>query len=436
MTIEELQIIEFQQLFLVILATIIFGLVCIKRRDLRPWLYGYSSMCLGVIFTRLKLINEIFDTIGTAFLGLASYLIFLAVLLDYRATFKKDKETQKIPDQMFTVFLLFSLIAFSIEFSMIFVIFISGSMLFRIFLKKKSPTYICFLIIQLVSLLSIMFSLLENFNIIGAYEFGEGIDHILFTTFLLTSVVAFAEDLILKSEKKFRRAYNRTNLFKDIFIHDVSNLLQSILSSLELMDYYRKEMKELDIEEMMDNIRQQIKKGSLLTSNVKKLSDLEIKEGKLEIIDLSENLNAAIRLIKNRFKNQNITITLERDQAEYHVKADQNLPLMLYNLLVNSIEHNTRATKKIWIIISEKKKQDKDFIKIEIIDNGMGVPDELKEIILLSSNKIDTNFSRMGLGLYLVREIIKKYHGELEIENRIKSDHSHGSNFILFIPRR
>ena len=40
----------------------------------------------------------------------------------------------------------------------------------------------------------------------------------------------------------------------------------------------------------------------------------------------------------------------------------------------------------------------------------------------------------MGLGLALVKKIIDNYNGKIWVEDRVKGDHSKGSNFVLLIP--
>lgn len=71
---------------------------------------------------------------------------------------------------------------------------------------------------------------------------------------------------------------------------------------------------------------------------------------------------------------------------------------------------------------------------MEFKDNGEGVKNTRKEKIfqrIPGKGKIDY---RMGLGLSLVKTIIENYTGEIWVEDRIKGDHTKGSNFILLIP--
>lgn len=40
----------------------------------------------------------------------------------------------------------------------------------------------------------------------------------------------------------------------------------------------------------------------------------------------------------------------------------------------------------------------------------------------------------MGIGLSLVKKIIKDYNGKIWIDDKVKNDYTKGSNFILMIP--
>jgi len=41
----------------------------------------------------------------------------------------------------------------------------------------------------------------------------------------------------------------------------------------------------------------------------------------------------------------------------------------------------------------------------------------------------------MGLGLSLVSEILDLYEGKIWVEDRVKGDHTKGSEFIFLIPK-
>lgn len=71
---------------------------------------------------------------------------------------------------------------------------------------------------------------------------------------------------------------------------------------------------------------------------------------------------------------------------------------------------------------------------MEFIDNGIGVPEDRKEIMFKRGNRELKGSKGMGIGLSLVKKIIKGYNGKIWVEDKVKGDYSQGSNFILLIP--
>ena len=75
-----------------------------------------------------------------------------------------------------------------------------------------------------------------------------------------------------------------------------------------------------------------------------------------------------------------------------------------------------------------------DFIKIEFIDNSIGIPNSMKDKVFQRAFIKDITVSGMGLGLSLVKKIIEKYNGLIWVDDKIKGDFTKGSNFIIIIP--
>jgi len=85
-----------------------------------------------------------------------------------------------------------------------------------------------------------------------------------------------SQETLKKSEKKYREAYNRAEFYKDVFAHDVNNILQGILSSIELcrMNLDLKRRKE-ELLSLYDVIEDLVKRGANLVSNVRKISSID-----------------------------------------------------------------------------------------------------------------------------------------------------------------
>ena len=101
------------------------------------------------------------------------------------------------------------------------------------------------------------------------------------------------------------------------------------------------------------------------------------------------------------------------------------------NLLENAIKFNTKNDKKLWI---SGKQINKDFIQLEIKDNGHGIPSEEWEKIFQKFYQIEEYFTGRvegaGLGLSLVKQIIESHGGKIWLESKLEE----GSKFFLTLP--
>ncbi len=241
------------------------------------------------------------------------------------------------------------------------------------------------------------------------------------------------EQKLKSSETKYREAYNRAQFYKDLFAHDINNILQNVQSSTDTLMLARKTGEEKEISnEMLKTIKTQVSRGAKLVSNVRKLSDIEDTEFHLKLVDSITFLKNAINFVNESYKEKNLTIEHESENNEYNVKANDLILDVFENILINAIKHNRKQNIEIIIKISKEKKDEDHFVKFEFIDNGIGIQDERKQMIFQRSKR--TSVTGMGLGLSLVNHIIMKYKGQIWVENKVKDDYSKGSNFILLIP--
>ena len=61
------------------------------------------------------------------------------------------------------------------------------------------------------------------------------------------------EEKLELTEENYRIAYERENFYKDLFMHDTSNILQSMLMSLEMCEYKIKTLEVFD--ELKDTLK-------------------------------------------------------------------------------------------------------------------------------------------------------------------------------------
>jgi len=242
-----------------------------------------------------------------------------------------------------------------------------------------------------------------------------------------------AEEKLKEAESRSKKAYEQVNFYKDIFAHDINNILQIILSSAELISYYLGMPEKLPtIKRLNKSIFDQVTRGNKLIENVRKLSQVEESKQNLKRLIIAPVLDESIRLVKQGIQNKNVNIQVENYKEKLAVNADDLLIDVFENLLYNSVRHNNNDNVEILIRISQIKSN--DLIKMEFIDNGMGIEDERKESIFQKKSNINRGGRSMGLGLSLVMKILKKYNGTIRIENKIPNDSAKGSKFTLLLP--
>jgi PAS domain S-box-containing protein len=247
-----------------------------------------------------------------------------------------------------------------------------------------------------------------------------------------------AEQELETSETKYREAYNRINFYKDIFSHDINNIFQNIHSSVELIDLNAKQPINMEKDdELLEIIREQIKRGTNLVSNVRRLSDIENKNlalKKSEIIKVLKNVIASLMKV---YKRREINIQIQNEPKEIFIMANELLTDIFENLLINAVRHNQNSQVEILITFSRVVNDGVNFIKLEFMDNGIGILPEMKEKIFKrgQGGQVEKKDSfGLGLGLTLVKMIIENFNGQIWVEDKVEGDHSQGSNFIIILP--
>ena len=244
-----------------------------------------------------------------------------------------------------------------------------------------------------------------------------------------------AEEALKHSEKRYKEAYDRGNFYKDLFAHDMNNILQVVNSSAELITYQLGESeKSKEIEIISDIIKKQVSRGSKLISNVRTLSELEEKEIITRKVEIGSFLRNSITFVEKAYEERNVSISVSSIDGNYFTYANELLQDVFENVLINGIKYNENSKIEISIRISKQEIDEKNYIKIEFIDNGIGVAEHRKEVIFKSGNRELKGSKGMGLGLSLVNKILQIFNSKIWVEDKVKGDYTKGSNFIMILP--
>ena len=198
--------------------------------------------------------------------------------------------------------------------------------------------------------------------------------------------------------------------------------------------YLNKPEKSKAVKRNIDIIKRQVKRGANLVSNVRKLSKISESEAFLFNVNCIEVLKKSINYIKNTFYDKNLKIDIQISEENFKILANELLEDVFDNILTNSINYNDSEFINIEIKVTKELRQGINYTKFQFSDNGIGITDERKDQIFVRGYSEETSIHGMGLGLSLVKKIIKSYNGEIWMEDRVKGDYTKGNNCIIVIP--
>jgi signal transduction histidine kinase len=121
-------------------------------------------------------------------------------------------------------------------------------------------------------------------------------------------------------------------------------------------------------------------------------------------------LNDIVSSVHDLFrKREDIDINLFVPIEEQYIYFDKNQIIRVLNNLINNAIQAIPEDRRGKIDISLEQKQ--KFTLIKIKDNGIGIPDSMKEKVFLPN--FTTKNSGTGLGLAMCQQIIESANGKL-----------------------
>lgn len=254
------------------------------------------------------------------------------------------------------------------------------------------------------------------------------------------------EDRILKKTKNLSVALD---IKKDLLNNISHEIRTPMAASSNLIDYLVSNHGKLDREmhiKYLKEAQQALNKLKIYTTNLLDLSKYEA--GKMlfdmKLINFDKLIEQSIRDFKYIFEQYgyDYAFTYQQNQ-DYLTECDSlRLEQLINNILNNIIKHAQASHIQINLELLDnylpRNGQKCSAIKLEIIDNGQGIPkNDIDKIfnIFQQSSKTTTKAGGTGLGLAICKEIIKGHRGEITAENIYKNKNIAGLKFTIILPQ-
>lgn len=207
------------------------------------------------------------------------------------------------------------------------------------------------------------------------------------------------------------------------FTHIVSHNLKTHIGNFQnLLELYDDAKTEIEKEDLILHLKSI---SDSLTNTIVDLDDIISIKSKAQSHQINERVylhnccNKVIESLSSESKARGVTIHNALRKDEVILSNKSYLDSIFYNLISNGIKYSD-PNKKSQIIIQSV--HTKDFIKILISDNGIGIDmDKYKDQIFEmyqtfhGTNRQDSR----GIGLYITKTQVEALHGEIQIESKL-----------------
>ena len=249
-------------------------------------------------------------------------------------------------------------------------------------------------------------------------------------------------EMINKLNLKNKKLYDakvfaeEANKAKDNFLANMSHELKTPLNSINVISDIMLKNKSNSLDEtQLKNIQIINKCGKdliYLITDILDLSKLDAKKINLSIekVDIKKSIQTIYDKFYEQTKNKNLEFVLEIDENIKDIYTDlEKLKQIINNLLSNAIKFTNKGQIRL------KVKNENEFIKINIEDDGIGIAQENLNEIFERFKQVDSSTTRKyggtGLGLAISKELCKL----LDIKIDVKSELNKGTTFELLLPK-
>jgi signal transduction histidine kinase len=217
--------------------------------------------------------------------------------------------------------------------------------------------------------------------------------------------------------------------------HDIMNIITPLMSYSEIIS--NNERNPEDTQKYASKMFLQLKRLSSFVTNVRRLShsETELLRGYNEV-DLKAVLSKYEEEIRVRYSDKEITVKYSLPEGPILVPGKGYIEDVVSQLLDNALKHTKRKDVVVEVsVVPSKWKGERLGWHVEIADNGPGIPDDQKKLLLAESfgatsarlRGVATTFAFMSL-------LVEHLGGSVSVEDRVKGDHSQGARIILRLP--
>lgn len=241
---------------------------------------------------------------------------------------------------------------------------------------------------------------------------------------------------LLQSEKKEKEDLEKIIEMKDEFLslisHEFKTPLTVIISALQAMNFLFKDQITIKVKDYLDKIKQNTFRQVRLVNNLLDITganagSIKLYKKNLNIVYITNSIVESVRIYADQ---KGVNLSFESDSSQLVIAMDEEkYERILLNLLSNAIKFTPRDKS-----IKVKVLNNGVNIRVFVIDEGIGIPEDKHELIFERFGQVDSSYTRQaegsGIGLSLVKLIVDALGGNISVVSQMDQ----GSSFCVEFP--
>ncbi len=226
-------------------------------------------------------------------------------------------------------------------------------------------------------------------------------------------------------------ADRRKDEFLATLAHELRNPLAPIRMGLEAMRVFAGDPETMA--EIRDTMERQTQQLIALVDDLLDVS--RITRGKLELrrarVELKDVVSSAVEASTPFIREAGHTLSLTIPDDSLPLDADPHrLSQVLSNLLNNAAKYTPEGGT-----IDFRARQQQDRVILSVKDNGIGIPQEMRdrifEMFAQIERPMEKGYTGLGIGLTLVKSLVEMHDGNIEV---FSEGEGRGSEFVVHLP--
>lgn len=235
----------------------------------------------------------------------------------------------------------------------------------------------------------------------------------------------------------FNKMLNRMQKIENTrqeFVSNVSHELKTPITSVKVLADSLLMQEDAPVElyrEFLIDINREIERENEIINDLLSLVKLNKTAGDMNIssININELLEQILKRLRPIAKKQNIEMIYESFRPVIAEVDKVKISLAISNLVENAIKYNFPDG---WVRVSLNADHKYFFIKVS--DSGIGIPEDVQDLIFERFYRVDKARSResggTGLGLAITKNVVQMHRGVI----RLYSKEGEGTTFNVRIP--